>query len=83
MKYMKNKKKSSTIDHTFGKSNRITELNGPNGIIDYTPAFVIPLPFKAACHVGKCRNKKQGASLFMSIDELEKHTKVDHHLEGG
>lgn len=74
MKSMKSKKKSLTTDRTFGKPSRVVELDGPNGLVDYTPPFLLTNGARASCH------KHDEPILFRTLVDLQKHNKVHHRL---
>lgn len=72
MKYMKHKKSNSTTDRGSGEV-----LVGPNGPIHYKLEYVIPAPYRAACHMHK------KPVLFMTIRELQKHILKEHRVWKG
>lgn len=92
MKSTKNKKKNLENDLTLSnikkvlakfKDEREFELMADVYTLGRTDQFMIPSPYKAACHIGKCSQTKIGATLYMSIEDMQKHIKLDHDHEGG
>lgn len=77
MKSMKSKKKNLTTGHTSVRPYENTDITnniGPNGIVDYMPAYILTNGARASCH------KHDEPILFRTLVDLQKHNKVHHRL---
>lgn len=59
------------IGSIFNGPYNLGIAHGPNGVINYTPAFILPKGYKAACHL------HEKVVLFKTFKEAEIH-RINH-----